>query len=113
MLPVTPWRPVESYKNAPGFHGASLDANTVIYTAVADKGVRNIWGSTSPMTYKAHTIINYANTVPAPACLPRARSKSGSGEAKKRLNTIHGVRRRKSIALSRCIDPPIFSNEDN
>jgi hypothetical protein len=56
---------------------------------------------------------DYAKTIPAPAYLPRARSKSGIGEAKKRLNTIHGVRRRKSIALSRCIDPPIFSNEDN
>jgi site-specific recombinase XerD len=44
MLPATPWRAVESIQGRKAFMGHRSIANTVVYTAVADKRIRNIWG---------------------------------------------------------------------
>jgi integrase len=44
---VCPGRSRDRHKNAAGLHGPSFDrsiANTVVYTAVADKRIRTIWG---------------------------------------------------------------------
>jgi hypothetical protein len=48
----------------------------------------------------------YAKVVPPPRLRPLAPSTSGNGEAMKRLTRIQGVRKKKSIALSRYIVSP-------
>ena len=44
MLLATPWQPAESIRTLQAFMGHRSIANTVVYTAVADKRIRNIWG---------------------------------------------------------------------
>jgi site-specific recombinase XerD len=45
MLPAMRWRPGESIRGTlQAFMGDRSIANTVVYTAVADKRIRNMWG---------------------------------------------------------------------
>jgi site-specific recombinase XerD len=44
MLLATPGQPAESIRTLQAFMGHRSIANAVVYTAVADKRIRNIWG---------------------------------------------------------------------
>ena len=45
MLPATRWQAVESTaRTLQAFMGHRSIANPVVYTSVADKRIRNIWG---------------------------------------------------------------------